>query len=206
MLWRMLSFHVLSPINEDNEYRRTQWTLLNNMQSDFYADWAACKLLHYNLKKWCSWFLNVYSTLTSGSVSVLPTILFLTTGVVKELAPRGVEKVSTVVTTALQCLKVLCTSPLIKEPTCSSAWKHHLQSAMATVLDYCKPGLLFWNCKISLLYILRSLFFLRHLKLHSEVRSCAALFVMVESVCPIILLLPVAVLHARTSQMKLFLF
>lgn len=76
----------------------------------------------------------------AGSVSVLPTILFLTTGVVKELAAKNSERVSPVVAVALQCLKVLCTSPLLKESTCSSVWKQHLQSALATVLDFCKPG------------------------------------------------------------------
>jgi HEAT repeat-containing protein 5 len=77
----------------------------------------------------------------SGSVSVLPTILYLTTGVLKQLAPQGVTTMSPVVSTALHCLKVLCSSPLSRDQLCADGWKQHLQSAFMTIIEYSSPGL-----------------------------------------------------------------
>jgi hypothetical protein len=75
----------------------------------------------------------------AGSVSVLPTVLFLTTGVLRELGPKGSTKVSVIISSALQCLKTLCSSPLSRDITCSAGWTRHLQSALATIIEYSQP-------------------------------------------------------------------
>jgi HEAT repeat-containing protein 5 len=85
-------------------------------------------------------------TVLIGSESVLPTILYLTTGVLKQLAPRGAAGVlSPVVSTALQCLKALCSSPLSRDPRCADGWKRNLQSALATILEFANPGYQNWH-------------------------------------------------------------
>jgi len=71
---------------------------------------------------------------------VLPTVLYLTTGVLRELAPRGATNLPPVISAALQCLKTLCSSPLCRDPRCSSGWVRHLQSALATLIEYSQPG------------------------------------------------------------------
>lgn len=82
---------------------------------------------------------NVYFVF-AGSVSILPTELFLMTGVIKELAPSMAETVPNVVTVVLQCLKTLCSSMFTKDPACAADWVRLLQSSVATVLDFAKPG------------------------------------------------------------------
>jgi len=76
----------------------------------------------------------------AGSVSVLPTVLYLTTGVLREMAPRGVTNLPPVISAALQCLKTLCSSPLCRDARCSAGWIDHLRSALATVIEYSQPG------------------------------------------------------------------
>ena len=78
----------------------------------------------------------------AGTVSILPTILFLSTGVIREMAAKSSEsiKIPGCVTTALQVLKGLCSSQFTKDEVCALDWVKLLQSAMATVLDFSKPG------------------------------------------------------------------
>jgi len=76
----------------------------------------------------------------AGSVSVLPTVLYLTTGVLREMAPKGAVNLPAVISAALQSLKTLCSSPLCKDPRCSAGWVRHLQSTLATVIEYSQPG------------------------------------------------------------------
>jgi len=84
--------------------------------------------------------LLLLCVIIAGSVSILPTELFLMTGVIKELAPVTAETVPSVVTVVLQCLKTLCASSFTKDPACSADWVKLLQSSVATVLDFAKPG------------------------------------------------------------------
>ena len=54
-------------------------------------------------------------------------------------------KVPSPVSTALHCLKLLCTSPFTRDAKSAADWLSLLQSTLATVLDYEKPGsLLFY--------------------------------------------------------------
>ena len=76
----------------------------------------------------------------AGSVTVLPTVLYLTTGVLREMAPKGATNLPPVISAALQCLKMLCSSPLCRDPRCSAGWIRHLQSTLATVIEYSQPG------------------------------------------------------------------
>jgi len=76
----------------------------------------------------------------AGSVSVLPTVLYLTIGVVREMAPKGASNLPSVVSAALQCLKILCSSPLCKDPRCSAGWIRHLRSTLASVIEFSQPG------------------------------------------------------------------
>ncbi|XP_071963983.1 HEAT repeat-containing protein 5B-like isoform X2 [Antedon mediterranea] len=90
--------------------------------------------------------LSVMTTLPKlcspkGSVSVLPTILFLTTGVLRETACSSTDGIiPSTVTASLQSLKLLASSPLVNNPDCSDEWVSLLQSSFATILDSAKPG------------------------------------------------------------------
>ncbi|XP_076321914.1 HEAT repeat-containing protein 5B isoform X4 [Tachypleus tridentatus] len=80
-----------------------------------------------------------------GSTTVLPTILYLTTGVLKETAvqtteDRGLVVALPTVSTTLQSLKSLCTSPFTRNKLCASEWLSLLQSALARILDLSKTS------------------------------------------------------------------
>lgn len=75
-----------------------------------------------------------------GSVSVLPTILYLAIGVLRETAvklPGG--QLSSTVTASLHALKGILTSPMARAEKSHEAWTSLLQSALATVLDCWSP-------------------------------------------------------------------
>ncbi|XP_022085919.1 HEAT repeat-containing protein 5B-like [Acanthaster planci] len=77
----------------------------------------------------------------AGSVSVLPTILFLTTGVLRETAEPSTDgKITTTVSASLQALRMLMHSRHLDNPTCVKEWVRLLRSALATVLDFARPG------------------------------------------------------------------
>ncbi|XP_021034626.1 HEAT repeat-containing protein 5A isoform X4 [Mus caroli] len=75
-----------------------------------------------------------------GSISILPTVLYLTIGVLRETAvklPGG--QLSCTVTASLQTLKGILTSPMARAEKSHEAWTSLLQSALATVLDCWSP-------------------------------------------------------------------
>ncbi|XP_008565380.1 PREDICTED: HEAT repeat-containing protein 5A, partial [Galeopterus variegatus] len=75
-----------------------------------------------------------------GSISVLPTILYLTIGVLRETAvklPGG--QLSSTVAASLQALKGILSSPMARAEKSHAAWTDLLQSALTTVLDCCDP-------------------------------------------------------------------
>ncbi|XP_060243460.1 HEAT repeat-containing protein 5A isoform X2 [Meriones unguiculatus] len=75
-----------------------------------------------------------------GSISILPTVLYLVTGVLRETAvklPGG--QLSPPVTASLQALKGILTSPMARAEKSHKAWTSLLQSALATVLDCWSP-------------------------------------------------------------------
>ncbi|XP_049845033.1 HEAT repeat-containing protein 5B isoform X1 [Schistocerca gregaria] len=80
-----------------------------------------------------------------GAVVVLPTILYLTTGVIKETATKSIHDprilASTVpVSSALHCLRSLCSSKYATDARSCEEWKQLLQSTLAKILDLAKTG------------------------------------------------------------------
>ncbi|XP_036114854.1 HEAT repeat-containing protein 5A isoform X6 [Molossus molossus] len=76
-----------------------------------------------------------------GSISVLPTILYLTIGVLRETAvklPGG--QLSSTVAASLQALKGILASPMARAEKSRTAWTGLLRSALTTVLDCWDPG------------------------------------------------------------------
>ncbi|XP_072478626.1 HEAT repeat-containing protein 5A isoform X3 [Notamacropus eugenii] len=75
-----------------------------------------------------------------GSISVLPTILYLIIGVLRETAvrlPGG--QLSSTVAAALQALKGILSSPLARAEKSHNAWTDLLRSALTTILDCWDP-------------------------------------------------------------------
>lgn len=83
----------------------------------------------------------------AGSVSILPTILFLTTGVLREAATCSVvneiipsRASSEPLATTLHCLKQLVSHPLARDPRCCDSWVTMLQSTLSKILDISKTS------------------------------------------------------------------
>ncbi|XP_051478321.1 HEAT repeat-containing protein 5A isoform X3 [Apus apus] len=88
-----------------------------------------------------------------GSVSVLPTILYLMIGVLKETAVKVQDgQLPLTVAASLQALKGLLSSPMARAEKSRSAWTDLLRSALITVLDcWDQDGLLQELDEVSLL-------------------------------------------------------
>ncbi|XP_065200390.1 HEAT repeat-containing protein 5B isoform X2 [Planococcus citri] len=78
----------------------------------------------------------------AGAVSILPTVLYLTTSVMKEIASMTTNgKTNNVaVTTALHALRSFVTHKYCADPRSSQQWKSLLQSTMAKMIDLAKTG------------------------------------------------------------------
>jgi len=80
-----------------------------------------------------------------GAVAILPTILYLTTGVIKESATKSIHDPTVMatavpVTAALHCLRTLATDKYCKDERSGEDWHKLLQSALAKVIDLAKTG------------------------------------------------------------------
>ncbi|XP_021938507.1 HEAT repeat-containing protein 5B isoform X3 [Zootermopsis nevadensis] len=80
-----------------------------------------------------------------GAVAILPTILYLTTGVIKETATKSIHDPTVIatavpVTAALHCLRTLVTDKYCKDERSGEDWRKLLQSALAKVIDLAKTG------------------------------------------------------------------
>lgn len=97
---------------------------------------AAALACMENLHKLCS---------PKGAVSIIPTILYLTTGVIKEMATKNVND-STIlansasVQAALHCLKILAVDRYSNDERSQEEWQKLLQSALAKVIDLAKTS------------------------------------------------------------------
>lgn len=79
--------------------------------------------------------------LFTGSISVLPTVLYLITGVLREMSSKSAERKSPVVVNSCLCtLKLLCTSQFLSDDSVSVRWSQLLQSALKTVLNSAKQS------------------------------------------------------------------
>ncbi|CAG2165004.1 unnamed protein product, partial [Oppiella nova] len=78
-----------------------------------------------------------------GSTVILPSILYLVTGVLRESAtqPNG-ESIADnqPISTVLSCLRSLGSSSLAKNSICGQKWTELLQSTLAVILDLCKTS------------------------------------------------------------------
>ncbi|KAK3093785.1 hypothetical protein FSP39_020183 [Pinctada imbricata] len=75
-----------------------------------------------------------------GAVAVLPTVLHLTIGVLREMSPReSQQRKPTIVAACLSSLKCLCTSPFQDDDSIRAEWIKLLQSALATILHHARP-------------------------------------------------------------------
>lgn len=78
----------------------------------------------------------------TGSVSVLPTILYLIIGVLKETAVKLRDgQLPLTVAASLQALKGLLSSPMARAEKSRTAWTDLLRSALVTVLDCWDQGI-----------------------------------------------------------------
>ncbi|KAJ8360050.1 hypothetical protein SKAU_G00165750 [Synaphobranchus kaupii] len=76
----------------------------------------------------------------AGSMTVLPTILFLITGVLRETAVKTPDNVVPApVTAALQGIKTIVTSPLARVEKTHKQWTALVRSSLASVLEYSQP-------------------------------------------------------------------
>ncbi|XP_048456388.1 HEAT repeat-containing protein 5A-like [Rhincodon typus] len=89
--------------------------------------------------------LGILSELVSvcsptGTISILPTILYLITGVIKETAVKTLDGcTSLTVGAALQALKAVVSSPMARAEKSHAAWTRLLRSALATILEFWNP-------------------------------------------------------------------
>uniref|UniRef100_A0A674A255 HEAT repeat-containing protein 5A n=1 Tax=Salmo trutta TaxID=8032 RepID=A0A674A255_SALTR len=86
-----------------------------------------------------------------GSVSILPTVMYLLMGVLRELVQQpcgggaggssgGGEALDLVVPAALQALRSVLSSPMSRSEKCRGAWAHLLRCALNTLLDFWDSG------------------------------------------------------------------
>ncbi|XP_068597113.1 HEAT repeat-containing protein 5B [Brachionichthys hirsutus] len=76
----------------------------------------------------------------AGSMTILPTVLFLITGVVRETAVRTADNAVPVpVSAALQGIKTILTSPLVRMDSMQTEWTGLVRSSLASVLEHSQP-------------------------------------------------------------------
>lgn len=76
----------------------------------------------------------------AGSMTILPTVLFLITGVLRETALKTADNsVPAPVSAALQAIKAIITSPLAREESIKTQWTSLVRSSLASVLEYSQP-------------------------------------------------------------------
>ncbi|XP_076141616.1 HEAT repeat-containing protein 5B isoform X1 [Alosa pseudoharengus] len=76
----------------------------------------------------------------AGSMTILPTVLFLITGVLRETAVKTPDNsVPVPVSAALQGIKTIITSPLARAEKTHTQWTSLVWSSLASVLEYAQP-------------------------------------------------------------------
>lgn len=74
-------------------------------------------------------------------MTILPTILFLITRVLKETAVKSADnQVPPPVTAALQGIKTIVTLPTVKTDETQKQWTGLIRSTLASILEYSQPG------------------------------------------------------------------
>lgn len=80
-----------------------------------------------------------------GAVQILPTILYLTTGIIKEIATKSIADQTIIansgtIQAALHCLRTVATDRYATDPRSAEQWQKLLQSALGTIIDLTKTG------------------------------------------------------------------
>ncbi|KAI1285000.1 HEAT repeat-containing protein 5B [Halotydeus destructor] len=76
-----------------------------------------------------------------GTLAILPSLLFLLTGVYGEIMLQdNAMPTAPPTSTILECLEIFCTSPFNSNSVCGSQWVEILQSTFARILDVCKTS------------------------------------------------------------------
>lgn len=80
-----------------------------------------------------------------GAAQILPTMLYLTTSVIKEIATKSMDDQTIIANTgpiqaALHCLKSIATDRYAIDDRTTTQWRKLLQSALATMIDLTKTG------------------------------------------------------------------
>ena len=80
-----------------------------------------------------------------GAAQILPTILYLTTGIIKEIATKSTTDQTIIANTgtmqsALHCLKAVATDRYATDERCAAQWQKLLQSALGSIIDLTKTG------------------------------------------------------------------
>ncbi|XP_057705009.1 HEAT repeat-containing protein 5B [Corythoichthys intestinalis] len=76
----------------------------------------------------------------AGSMTILPTVLFLITGVLRETAVKTADNsVPTAVSAALQGIKTIITSPLARVDSLQTQWTALVRSSLASILEDSQP-------------------------------------------------------------------
>jgi len=80
-----------------------------------------------------------------GALAILPTVLYMTTSIVKEIANKSaidstILANTSAVKAALQCLRSVCVHKWTKVEETSEEWQQLLQSALATIVDLTKTA------------------------------------------------------------------
>ncbi|KAH8419160.1 hypothetical protein KR222_006942, partial [Zaprionus bogoriensis] len=81
----------------------------------------------------------------SGALTILPTILYMTTSIVREIANKSAIDSSILANTsavqaALHCLRSVCVHRWAQQPSTMEDWQQLLQSALATIIDMTKTA------------------------------------------------------------------
>ncbi|XP_041803256.1 HEAT repeat-containing protein 5B isoform X2 [Chelmon rostratus] len=76
----------------------------------------------------------------AGGMTILPTVLFLITGVLRETAVKTADNsVPVPVSAALQGIKTIITSPLARMESMQTQWTGLVRSSLASVLEHSQP-------------------------------------------------------------------
>ncbi|XP_020817486.1 HEAT repeat-containing protein 5B isoform X4 [Drosophila serrata] len=80
-----------------------------------------------------------------GALGILPTVLYMTTSIVKEIANKSaidstILANTSAVKAALQCLRSVCVHKWAKVEETSEEWQQLLQSSLATIVDLTKTA------------------------------------------------------------------
>ena len=120
------------------------------------------KLSNIKLSMIYDLFIFIYlfiSFVFSGSISVLPTILHLILGTLREMSSSAMEKKNNiVVSTCIGCLKTIISCKRYNEDKkLSTKWHKLIQSSLATVIQNSKAGKFVKRCecfKVDLFYLI----------------------------------------------------